>query len=147
MRYVTKRADSDVYQFVYRTPKNVAEKLRGMPLLICFSYGYVEEPFTVRPTVGDKIKFSLKTSDKNTANARALEALKQIDGYIGAASASDTKLTHRDLVRMSRAIYVAYVEIHQEDPGPRRDLAEYKALSRAVRDGRISSSHPSAWER
>jgi hypothetical protein len=34
MSYVTKRADSDVYQFPYRTPAKVLAKLKGKTLLI-----------------------------------------------------------------------------------------------------------------
>lgn len=142
MSYVSKRADSDVYQFVYRTPAKVLAKLKGRFLLISFSYIAQENPFTIRPIVGEKVKFSLKTADKNIAHARELEALRQIEDYFGAANSNEVDLSHRDLVRMSRAIYEAYLEIHQEEPGLPRQLAEHKALSRAISEGRIKSLHP-----
>jgi integrase len=142
MSYVTKRADSNVYQFVYRTPSKVLAKLRGKSLLISFSYIADQNPFTIRPIVGEKVKFSLKTADKNVAQARELEALRQIEDYFGAANSNEAELSHRDLVRMSRAIYEAYLEIHQEEPGLPRQLAEHKALSRAISEGRIKSLHP-----
>lgn len=141
MSYVTKRADSDVYQFVYRTPSKALAKLRGRPLLISFSYIGQENPYTIRPIVGEKVKFSLKTSDKNIALARQVEALRQIDAYFDAVNSNEIELSHRDLVRMSRAIYEAYLEIHQEEPGLPRQLAEHKALSRAISEGRIKSLH------
>jgi site-specific recombinase XerD len=142
MSYVTKRADSTVYQFVYRTPAKVLAKLKGKPILISFSYIAEENPYTIRPVVGEKIKFSLKTSDKHVALARELEALRQIEDYFNAANSNEVELSHRDLVRMSRAIYEAYLEIHQEEPGLPRQLAEHKALSRAISEGRIKSLHP-----
>lgn len=142
MSYVTKRADSNVYQFIYRTPSKVLAKLRGKSLLISFSYIADQNPFTIRPIVGEKVKFSLKTTDKNVAQARELEALRQIEDYFSAATSNEVELSHRDLVRMSRAIYEAYLEIHQEEPGLPRQLAEHKALSRAISEGRIKSLHP-----
>ena len=132
MSYVTKRADSDVFQFVYRTPASVLAKLKGKPLLISFASIGLEEPFTIRPKVGEKIKFSLKTSDKRVAQARELGALQQIECYFDAANSNEIALTKRDLVRMSRAIYEAFIALHQDEPGSERGIAENKALSRAV---------------
>ena len=142
MSYVTKRADSDVFQFTYRTPAKVLAKLKGKPLLISFSFVGQEYPYSIRPVVGQKIKFSLRTTNENYARARSREALAQIESYVDAANSNETSLTKRDMVRMSRAIYEAYVEIHQEEPGLPRRCAEYKALSRAIAEGRITSRHP-----
>lgn len=141
MSYVSKRTDSDIFQFVYRTPAKVLAKLRGKSLLISFSFIGDQNPYSLRPIVGEKIKFSLRTRSKTVAYARELEALRQIEDYFEAANSNETSLSHRDLIRMSRAVYQAYVEIHQEEPGTRRELAEHKALSRAVQEGRITTAH------
>jgi len=130
MSYVSKRADSDVYQFVYRTPAKVLAKLKGKALLISLPPIWDEAPYTVRPRVGEKIKFSLKTTRKDVAQARELEALRQIEDYFAAANSNEIQLSHRDLVRLSRTIYEAYLEIHQEEPGLPRRLAEHKAVPR-----------------
>lgn len=142
MSYVTKRADSDVFQFSYRTPAKVLAKLKGKTLLISLPFIWNEAPHTVRPKVGEKIKFSLKTTNKDVAQARELDALRQIEDYFAAANSNEIQLHHRDLVRLSRTIYEAYLEIHQEEPGLPRRLAEHKALSRAISEGRLSSLHP-----
>ncbi len=142
MSYVSKRADSDVYQFVFRTPAKVLAKLKGKALLISLPFIWDEAPHTVRPKVGEKIKFSLKTTRKDVAQARELEALRQIEDYFAAANSNEIQLSHRDLVGLSRTIYEAYLEIHQEEPGLPRRLAEHKALSRAVSEGRLTSLHP-----
>lgn len=142
MSYVTKRADSDVFQFVYRTPAKVLAKLKGKALLISLPFIWDEAPHTVRPRVGEKIKFSLKTTRKDVAQARELEALRQIEDYFAAANSNEIQLSHHDMVRLSRTIYEAYLEIHQEEPGLPRRLAEHKALSRAVSEGRLTSLHP-----
>ncbi len=142
MSYVTKRDDSAVYQFVFRTPAKVLAKLKGKTLLISLPFIRDEAPHTVRPKVGEKIKFSLKTTNKDVARAREIEALRQIESYCEAANSNEISLKKKGLVSISRAIYVAYVEFHQEEPGLARRLAEHKALSRAIYEGRITSQHP-----
>jgi hypothetical protein len=87
---------------VYRTPAKVLGKLKGKALLISLLFIWDEAPHTVRPRVGEKIKFSLKTTRKDVAQARELEALRQIEGCFAAVNSNAIQLSPRDLVRLHR---------------------------------------------
>jgi hypothetical protein len=72
MAYASKRSDSSNLQFRQRVPADVRDRVCGRRIVIPFPSTGREPLFTVETTIGTTVKFSLRTSDPNTYEARAL---------------------------------------------------------------------------
>jgi integrase len=139
MAHVTNRTESSRRQFRLRVPQAVLDRLRGQSIPIAFPADReASEPFFVRATIGREVKFSLKTRDAGVASERAAIAKAQLLRAFGAAESGATRLSHKQLVALSKAVYDLYVERHSDDPGSPAFWAANKGLNRAAMEGRIN---------
>ena len=136
MTYVSRRNDSSHLQFRMRLPKR-ASGARGQRVVISFPNNGGEDPFTVEVTLGDEVKFSLRTADPVTARARDADARAQLEKYFAAAEAPPTSLSHKQRVALSGIVYRLYVKLHEDNPGSPGAWAAFKAFNRAASEGRV----------
>ena len=137
MAYVSKRDDSSFKQFRMRVPEKVKDQIRGQKVLFWFPDEPGEEPFSVTATIGSEVKFSLKTRDPVIAERRTLVARARLQRVFDAAEKGPTRLSHRNLVAITRGIYDLLVETYQDNPGPVDRWTAFKAFTRAAMEGRI----------
>ncbi|MEJ1157333.1 tyrosine-type recombinase/integrase [Prosthecomicrobium sp. N25] len=127
----TKRADSSHHQFRKRVPHNIP---RGDALILTIPG--IDEPIGV--TIGNEIKFSLRTRDPAEAKARTAAANAQIELRFKNLREGPNKLTHKQLVALSGEAYRLLVARYQDDPGSCDIWACVKANNRAAREGRVN---------
>ncbi|MDG2571222.1 hypothetical protein P7L87_27075, partial [Vibrio parahaemolyticus] len=142
MAYRGKRDDSSVEQFRMRVPEAVKDRVRGRRVLIWFPDESGKEPVPVTTTIGPEVKFSLRTRDPAIAEPRTLVPRAHLQRIFAAAEKGPTKLSHRNLVALSKGVYDLFIEVHQEEPGSMDRWAAFKAFTRAAMEGRISEAPP-----
>lgn len=135
-----KRSDSAVPQFRMRTPRDIFPKVAGRRMVISLPDVGKESPRAVEVTIGKEISFSLRTRDPAVAEAWTRAARAQVERFFAAIESGPTKLSQKQLVALSGAIYRLYVEAHSENPGDPERWAAFKAFNRAAAEGRILAS-------
>jgi integrase len=138
MSYVSQRSDSSNWQFRYRIPKSVADQVKGRQTTIWLPDRMGAPPVRVTTTLSHEAKFSLATTDRDTANARALVALEHLRGLFDAVKAGPVKLKTIELVALSKHVYELFDQSFRDDPGSAYRWVAFKAWTRAAMEGRIS---------
>ncbi|HEX2554363.1 MAG TPA: tyrosine-type recombinase/integrase [Microvirga sp.] len=140
MNYIYRRDDSSVWQFKMRTPTRLVNGLRGRQILLDIPPVAGTAPMIVSPTVGQFIKFSLKTKDETIAAARAAAAVEHLSRRFAAAEAGPVRLDLANVVALSRDVYDLYIGLYGRDPGQKDVWIAAKAFDRATYEGRIQDA-------
>jgi site-specific recombinase XerD len=138
MSYVTRRSDSSSFQFRYRIPQEVADRVKGRQITIWLPDRMGAPPVRVTTTISHEAKFSLATTDRDTANARAIVALEHLRRWFDATKAGPMRLKGEELAALSKHIYDAFDESFRDDPGSVDRWIAFKAWTRAAMEGRIA---------
>jgi hypothetical protein len=94
-----------------RLPKR-ATSLKGRRVIISFPHAGDDDPFFVETTIGETIKFSLRTADPAIARERDAIARAQLEKYFAATEAKLSPLSHMQKVALSGLVYELYVKTH-----------------------------------
>jgi hypothetical protein len=125
-----------------RLPKKAAA-LRGRRVIVSFPHSGDNDPFSVEATIGEAVKFSLRTADPAIARERDAIARAQLEKYFAAAEAKLVPLKHMQKVALSGFVYELYVKTHESEPGSPAAWAAFKAFNRAACEGRCADIPPS----
>ncbi|MGH1591032.1 hypothetical protein ACRBEV_25025 [Methylobacterium phyllosphaerae] len=93
-------------------------------------------------TVGDDVKFSLRTRDGEVATVLRLHALAVVEKRWQAVRDGPATLSHKQLVALAGEVYRLVTSRFEENPGTPDDWAAFKAFNRALKEGRIASAPP-----
>jgi hypothetical protein len=141
MTYISHRSDSAHLQFRMRVPTRAAG-VKGRRVIISFPHAGDEDPFFVEATIGETVKFSLRTTDPALARERDAIARAQLEKYFAAAESKLSPLSHRQKVALSGLVYELYVKTHENEPGSPSAWAAFKAFNRAACEGRCVDVPP-----
>jgi hypothetical protein len=138
----TRRDASSILQFCKRVPTDILGRARGQPIVLRLPGLKHEGEIIVSGTIGDVVKFSLKTRDPEVAKARTAWALTQIDASFDVLRAGPIPLSHKQIVALSGEVYRFYIRQFSDNPGDPNDWAAVKAVNRAAREGRLFNVPP-----
>lgn len=137
-----RRDDSSQHQFRIRTPLDIIDKVRGKLVVVELPAVRSEPEHLVSATIGDDVKFSLRTRDGDVATARRLHVLAHLAKRWDAARAGPSPLSQKQIVALAGDVYRRIVTRFEENPGSPDDWAAFKSFNRAIKEGRIASAPP-----
>jgi hypothetical protein len=138
--YVRRNGSSAVLQFLMRVPQQVLPKVKGRTILIALPPWHGEGPVMVRTTIGTFVKFSLRTRDPRTAEAREAAARFELLKLFNAAQRGPTPISQRQRAALAGCVYKLFANAFGENPGTPDKWAAWKAFNRAAGEGRITSA-------
>lgn len=136
------RVDSTQHQFRHRVPADVIDRVYGQLLVIDLPAVRDMPPRRVPVTIGDEVKFSLRTRDGDTATVLRLHALAVVEKRWQAIRMGPSRLSHKQLVALAGEVYRLVISRFEDNPGTPDDWAAFKAFNRAIKEGRLASAPP-----
>src|SRR5437763_1060479 len=100
-----RRDDSTQLQFRQRVPTDVLERVRGQLLVIDLPAVGAVPAQRVPVTIGNEVKFSLRTRDGDSATVLRLHALAIVEKRWQAVRAGPATLSHKQLVALAGEVY------------------------------------------
>lgn len=140
MPSVHQRDDSSKFSFRAKVPADVATIARGRRVSIRFPPSRSDPEHVAVVTIGTHVKLALGTRDPATAKARNGIAAAHLQTLYGNLRHGPARLTHKELVALSRRVYDHFVDRFGDDPGDPERWARLKAWNEAVRSGKQSFS-------
>lgn len=93
-------------------------------------------------TIGDEVKFSLRTRNGDAATVLLLHALAAVEKRWQAVRSGPATLTHKQLVALAGEVYRLFISRFEENPDTPDNWAAFKAINRAIEEGRLASAPP-----
>ncbi|MGO4526804.1 hypothetical protein AB4097_18320 [Microvirga sp. 2MCAF35] len=140
MPAMARRSDSKHHQFERRVPQDIIERARGQLVVIELPPLKGAKGTTVHTTLGQRVKFSLKTPDNDVAAARTGLVLAHLEKQYDAIRQGPKPLSQKEVIAYSGEAYRLWVERFEENPGSVAEWSAWKAFTRAAMEGRILSA-------
>ena len=137
-----RRSDSSQHQFRQRVPTDVLERVRGQLLVFDLPAVGAVPAQRVPVTIGDEVKFSLRTRDGDSATVLRLHALAVTEKRWQAARTGPAALSHKQIVALAGEVYRLFIDRFEENPGTPDNWAAFKAFNRAIKEGRLAGAPP-----
>jgi hypothetical protein len=91
-------------------------------------------------TIGTVVKFSLRTCNRETAEAREAVARFELSKIFNAAQKGPAPISQRQRAALAGRVYELFADAFGENPGTPDKWAAWKAFNRAAGEGRITSA-------
>lgn len=140
MPNLKRRSNSDVFYYYRRLPSDLVGMAIGHPILLSFPALRSDPARTVHARFGKShVKFSYGTTDAHVAEQRQGLADAYLKGVQDQFRRGPQTLSQKQVVALSGEVYHLVVERFDDNPGTPDRWAAFKAISRATREGRLSS--------
>jgi integrase len=119
-----KRDGSPNQYYCKRVPADLLDQLRGQSLTVHLplTTAFASDIVPVKSTIGDVIKFSLRTSDRALARTRYAAALAQVERYLEAARAGPADLSFKAIIALAGLAREQLVKEHDANPPSEMEL-------------------------
>ena len=140
-----KRDDSSQLQFRQRIPTDVLERVRGQLLVIDLPAVSNVPAQRVPATIGNEVKFSLRTRDGDSARVLRLHALAILEKRWQAAHVGPATLSHKQLVALAGEVCQLFIDRFEENPGTPDNWAAFRASTGRSRKAGWQARRRSIW--
>lgn len=139
----TSRRGSAVHQFARRLPADLAGKCTGHSVVLTFDAMNGSPAVAVSTRLGrEHVRLSLRTRDPHVAAQRSAATIAHLERvFADLRREAPTALSHMQVIALSKEVYDLVVGRCQHNPGSPARWAAFKALNRAAREGRLTSTN------
>ena len=136
MLHLHRRNDSSLSSFRAKVPADVAKVARGRRVSITFPPTRSDPEHVATVTLSTHAKLALGSRDPETINVRLALAAAHMQMVFSILRHGPVRLTHKELVALSRRVYDHFVDRFGDNPGDPERWARLKAWNDAVRSGK-----------